>query len=148
MLTISRGSPTRLRRTVVAGASVSFLLLTAMFATVTGSQAATAHAASRCKIVVVGAPWTIKTHLGPRSGNRYTITGFGFSCSAARPSVVKFTHEKNQGLGATLNGPPPGLKCHSFSTSDTGDKLVYAGICGHATGYKPPAFGWGPKLAR
>jgi hypothetical protein len=147
MFNISRGSSAKSRRAAAVGTSVSILIAAGTLVSVTGSQAATAHPASKCHIVVTGAPWHIKTHFGLRSGDRYTVAANGRWCSAARPWVMKFTHRKSKALGATLHGPR-GLKCHSFSTAASGDKLVYAGVCGHGIGYKPPGFGWGPKIKR
>ena len=114
-----------------------------------GSQAATAPhaAAAKCHLVITGAPWSIKTHPGLRSGTRYTLAADGIWCSAGRLWVMKFTHQKGRGLGAILHGPR-GLKCHSLSTPLSGDKPVYAGVCAHGTGYKPPGFGWAPQIRR
>jgi hypothetical protein len=142
---ISRTISTKSRRAAAVATSVSIVLATVMLVSVSGSQAATAHSASKCHIVVTGAHWRIKTHFGLRSGNRYTVVANGLLCSFARPWVVEFTHRKSKALGASLHGPQ-GLKCHSLSTAATGDRLVYAGACGHGTGYKPPGFGWGPRI--
>jgi hypothetical protein len=142
MLTISRDIS---RRTAVVATSVSILLATATPVSASGSQAAMAHPASKCHLVVTGAHWRIKTHFGLQSGSRYTVAADASLCSGARHWVVKFTHRKNKALGATLHGPP-GLKCHSLSTAASGDNLVYAGACGHGTGYKPPGFGWAPRI--
>ena len=122
------------------------LLATGAFVAVTGSRAATVHSASaRCHVVVSGAPWSIRTGAGPRSGRRYTLVADRPWCSAGRAWVVKFSHQKSKQLGQVLKGPR-GLKCHSLSTSASGDRLVYTGVCGHATGYKPPGFGWAPLI--
>jgi hypothetical protein len=144
----THGRLSRLRRTAAVGTSVSVLLAAATFEAATGSQAATAQAASaKCHIVVTGAPWSIRTGAGHLSGRRYTLVADIPWCSAARPWVVKFTHQTGKRLGELLTGPR-GLKCHSLSTSASGDSLVYTGVCGHATGYKPPGFGWAPQIRR
>jgi hypothetical protein len=149
MFNTSRRSSTRLRRAASVGMSVAILLATPTFVGATGSQAATTpHAASaKCHLVITGAPWSIRTRIGLRSGSRYTLAADGVWCSAGRPWVMKFTHQKGKGLGETLHGPR-GLKCHSLSTPVSGDNLVYAGVCAHGTGYKPPGFGWAPRIKR
>jgi hypothetical protein len=148
MVNDSQGRPKLLRRTAAVGTSVAVLLATATFEAATGSQAATVHAASaKCHVVVTGAPWSIRSSVGRLSGNRYTIVADSPWCSAGRPWVVKFTRQKSKRLGQALTGPR-GLKCHSLSTPASGDTLVYTGVCGHATGYKPPGFGWAPQIRR
>jgi hypothetical protein len=148
MVPIWQGRPNRLLRTAAVGMSTALLLAAATLQAATGSQAATAHAASaKCHIVVTGAPWSIRSSVGRLSGNRYTLVADSPWCTAGRPWVVKFTHQTSKRLGATLTGPR-GLKCHSLSTSASGDSLVYTGVCGHATGYKPPGFGWAPQIRR
>jgi hypothetical protein len=148
MVNMSQGRPNRIRRGAAVGTSVAVLLAAATFEATTGFQAATAQAASaKCHIVVTGAPWSIRTGVGRLSGSRYTLVADSPWCSAGRHWVVKFTHQKGKSLGETLKGPR-GLKCHSLSTSASGDSLVYAGVCGHATGYKPPGFGWAPEVRR
>jgi hypothetical protein len=148
MVNISQGRPNRLRRTAAVSTSVAVLLAAATFEAATGSQAATATAASaKCHVVVTGAPWSIRSSVGRLSGNRYTLVADSPWCSAGRPWVVKFTHQTSKRLGQAITGPQ-GLKCHSLSTPASGDSLVYTGVCGHATGYKPPGFGWAPQIRR
>ena len=148
MVTISQGSLNRLHRTAAVGMSVALLLAGATLEAATGSRAATIHAASaKCHVVVTGARWSLRSGGGRLSGNRYTLVADSPWCSAGRSWVVKFTHQKSKRLGQALTGPR-GLKCHSLSTPASGDKLVYTGVCGHATGYKPPGFGWAPQIRR
>jgi hypothetical protein len=118
------------------------------FVAATGSEAAAVGSASaKCHVVVTGAPWSIRSSAGRLSGNRYTLVADRPWCSAGRRWVVKFSHEKGKGLGATLAGPT-GLTCHSLSTPASGDSLVYTGVCGHASGSKPPGFGWAPLIRK
>ncbi len=146
MVSFPQSTPNRLRRTAAVGTSVALLVAAATLEVATGSQAATFHAASaKCHVVVTGAPWSIRSSVGRLSGNRYTLVADSPWCSAGRAWVVRFTHQKSKQLGHALTGPR-GLKCHSLSTSASGDNLVYAGVCGHATGYKPPGFGWAPEI--
>ena len=148
MVNISQDGPNRLHRTAIVSASVVVLLAAATLEAAPGSQAAMGRVASaKCHVVVTGAPWSIRTSVGRRSGNRYTLVADSPWCSAGRRWVVKFTHQKSTSIGQALKGPR-GLKCHSLSTSASGDSLVYTGVCGHATGYKPPGFGWAPKIRR
>jgi hypothetical protein len=109
--------------------------------------AAACLAATRCHVVVTGAPWSVKSHDGSLSGNRYTLVADRPWCTAGRRWVVKFSHEQGKGPGATLAGPT-GLTCHSLATPASGDSRVYTGVCGHASGYKPPGFGWAPLIRR
>ena len=149
MINISRGAPTRLRRTeATVAAALAVLLAAVTLEAATGSQAATVQTASaKCHVVVTGAPWSIRSSVGRLSGSRYTLVADSPWCSAGRTWVVKFTRQKSKGPGASLRGPR-GLNCHSLSTSASGDSLVYTGVCGHATGYKPPGFGWAPLIRR
>jgi len=148
MINTSQGTPNRLRRAAAVSTSLAVLAAAATLEAATGSQAAPAHTAStKCHAVVTGAPWSIRSRLGRLSGNRYTLVADSPWCSAGRRWVIKFTHQKSKQLGATLRGPR-GLKCHSLSTPASGDSLVYTGVCGHATGYKPPGFGWAPQIRR
>lgn len=148
MVPISQGRPNRLRRTAAVGMSTALVLAAATLQASTSSRAATVHLASaKCHVVVTGAPWSIKSSVGRLSGNRYTLVADSPWCSAGRAWVVKFTHQKSKSIGQALAGPR-GLKCHSLSTSASGDNLVYTGVCGHATGYKPPGFGWAPQIRR
>ena len=148
MFNISKGRPNRLRRAAAVSTSVAALLAAATIGAATGSEAATVQAASaKCHIVVTGAPWSIRSSVGRLSGNRYTLVADSAWCSAGRPWVVKFTYQTSERLGATLTSPR-GLKCHSLSTPASGDSRVYTGVCGHATGYKPPGFGWAPQIRR
>lgn len=149
MVNTSRRSSARIRRAGVVGTSVTILLATLASVSAAGSQAAgTSHAASaKCHLVITGAPWSIRTRVGRVTGSKYTLAADGVWCSAGRPWVMKFTHQKGKGLGTTLHGPR-GLTCHSLSTPVSGDNLVYAGVCAHGTGYKPPGFGWAPQIKR
>ncbi len=148
MVTISQGSLNRLHRTAAIGISVALLLAAATLEAATGSRAATVDSASaKCHVVVTAAPWSIRSRGGRLSGNRYTLVADSPWCSAGRAWVVKFTHQKSKQLGQALT-VPRGLKCHSLATPASGDKLVYTGVCGHATGYKPPGFGWAPQIRR
>jgi hypothetical protein len=148
MVNISPGRPNRRRRTAAVITSVGLLLAAATLEAATGSPAVTVHAASaKCHVVVRGAPWSIRSSAGRLSGSRYTLVADGPWCSAGRHWVVKFTHQRSKQLGEILTGPR-GLRCHSLSTPASGDTLIYTGVCGHATGYKPPGFGWAPQIRR
>lgn len=130
---------TRLGAALVTSASV-LLALAMILMPIPGSQA---QAASRCKIVVKGAHWSIRSHSGRISGNMYTIVAEDMSCYDGYFAVERFTHQKGTGLGQTLKGPR-GFKCHSFSEPASGDKLVYSGVCLHPP-HNMPFFEWGPK---
>jgi hypothetical protein len=120
------------------------MVLAVTLVSVTHPVAATA-ATPKCHIVVSGAPWSIKAPTGALTGDRYSIHADVGLCSFARPWVVKFTNQEDN--GEALKGPT-GFKCASLSTATSGDKLVYAGVCGHGTGFKPPGFGWTPQLRK
>lgn len=140
----SRTGSTKLLRAATLATSASVLLaMTTALLPVSGSQAATAQAASKCKLVVIGAHWSIKSHSGRISGSRYTITGRGMPCSSARASVIRFTHQRGTGPGQILRGPS-GFNCHSLSGAASGDRLVYEGVCLHPP-HNNPYFGWAPK---
>jgi hypothetical protein len=107
------------------------------------SRAVTAQTISRCSIVVSGTPWRIRA-VGSVSGDKYTISAHGMSCSTARPWVLTFTKQSNPGIGKTLKGPR-GFTCHSWTTPASGAKLVISGVCA-AQPHNNPFFGWGPKV--
>jgi hypothetical protein len=130
--------PSRVSRRVALPAIVA---LAAGFLAVSTSQAATARRAVDCRTVISGAPWKI---LASRSGSSYTVVTRGMSCAAAKPWVVRFTHQVGTGLGQVLKGPS-GFTCHSFSTASSGDHLVYSGVCARGA-HNHPSFGWGPKV--
>ena len=140
MLNISRGSSSRLRRAAIVGTSVAILLAATTVVAATGSQAATAHVASKCKIVVKATPWHIH---GSGSGSKYTVVAGGMSCSSERRWVLKFTHETGKGIGKTLKGPS-GYWCESDSEAASGDNHVYAGLCAQPP-HNVTFFTWAPK---
>jgi hypothetical protein len=105
------------------------------------SKAATAATVSSCLIVVSGAPWRIRTAGGSLAGNRYTIAARGMSCASAHTWVTRFT---NQQGAAQIKGPS-GFNCRSFSTTVSGDKLLYSGACMHPP-HNVPFFEWAPKM--
>ena len=107
-----------------------------------GSKAATA-AMSKCKIVISGAPWRIRTG-GTLSGDKYTLAAENMSCSSERSWVAAATHRRGTTFGQTFNGPP-GFKCESLSTPGSGDKLLYEGTCTRGP-HNVPFFGWAPKV--
>ena len=106
------------------------------------SRAVTAQTISKCSIVVSGTPWRIRAG-GSISGNTYTISAHGMSCSTARPWVLKFTKQSNPGVGKVLVGPR-GFTCRSWTTPASGAKLVVSGVC-TVQPHNNPFFGWGPK---
>jgi hypothetical protein len=108
-----------------------------------GTRAATAATVSTCKIVVTAAPWRIRAAGGSLAGDKYTIAGKGTSCTSARTWVRRFTHQQDT---AQIKGPP-GFTCRSFSTTTSGDKLLYSGICMHPP-HNIPFFEWAPKIPR
>lgn len=115
-------------------------------APVSAAHAATAHAASTCRIVITGPHWRVGFPGHYRSGSQYIVTAVGTSCSSALPSVRKFTRQKGTHGGETLKGPS-GFKCTSESSAASGDKLIYAGICLHPP-HNAPFFNWAPRLGR
>lgn len=135
--------PARRSRSPRTALAFSTALLTALAATllsVAGSNAAGATGPSRCKIVIVGAPWHIR---GSGSGHNYTIAAEGMPCASARRSVVRFTQQRSTHLGQTLRGPS-GFQCRSFSEAASGDDHVYSGTCLHPP-HNIPFFEWTPK---
>ncbi len=113
------------------------------------SYAANTHSASKCKIVVRSAHWSIRERGGRVSGNKYTVGAQNFSCYQAYFYVDKFAHEKikgagQQGLGQILKGPR-GFKCRSLSEQASGDKLVYSGYCLGPGTNNVASFVWAPK---
>jgi hypothetical protein len=139
MFHIPRGSSSRLRRATTACTSVAIVLVATTSIAATGSQAATAHAASKCRTVVKATPWAIH---GSGSGNTYTLVAAGMSCSAATRWVLTFTQEVGRGLGKTLQGPS-GYRCESASEAASGDNHVYAGLCGQPP-HNVAFFDWAP----
>ena len=95
---------------------------------------------TNCKIVVTGAPWKVAAH----SGSSYTLAARGMPCATARPWAVKFTHQTAGATGKSFKGPS-GFKCQSFSTTSSGDKLLYSGVCMKGP-HNHPFFEWGPKV--
>jgi len=124
---------------------VVLLAIIALASMSLGATSSLASASGRvdtnCKIVVAGAPWKI---LPSRSGSTYTLAARGMSCATARPWVVTFTHQTAGATGKTFKGPS-GFTCRSFSTSSSGDKLVYSGVCMKGP-HNHPFFEWGPKV--
>lgn len=128
---MKRNSSTRIKATAtltLACATALVFAVTTVQARPTssaGSQEATAAAVSSCKIVITGAPWHV--HGPDRSGDKYTLAAEGMSCASARARVVALTHQPLVQLAAFKG--PSGFTCRSFSTTASGDKLLYAGVC-------------------
>ncbi len=101
---------------------------------------ASTAADTNCRIVIAGAPWKVASH----SGSTYTLAARGMPCATARPWAAKLTHQTAAAAGATFKGPS-GFSCRSFSTSASGDKLLYAGVCMKGP-HNHPFFEWGPKV--
>ena len=125
---------------------VVLLAIIALASMSLGATSSLASASARADIVlqrdVAGAPvWKI---LPSRSGSTYTLAARGMPCATARPWVVKFTHQTAGATGKTFKGPS-GFTCRSFSTSSSGDKLVYSGVCMKGP-HNHPFFEWGPKV--
>ena len=119
---------------------MALLALTTVFVSVTAGAANAAPTVSSCKITISGAPWKIA---GSRSGSTYTLAARGMPCASARSWVVRFTHQTSSAAGAVMKGPA-GFSCRSMSTSASGDKLVYSGVCTKGV-HNLPFFEWGPK---
>lgn len=145
---MKRTTSTRIKATVtlaLACATALVFAVTTVQAQPTrsaSSKAATA-AMSKCSIVISGAAWRIRA-AGTLSGDKYTLAAENMSCSSMRTWVAAVTHRHGTMLGQTFNGPP-GFMCKSFSTANSGDKLLYAGACMHGP-RNVPFFGWGPKV--
>jgi hypothetical protein len=144
--TTSTGIKATVTLTLVCAAAFAFATTSAQARPTrsAGSKAATA-AMSKCTIVINGAPWRIRAG-GTLSGDKYTLAAENMSCSSVRAWVAAVTHRRGTMLGQTFSGPP-GFKCKSFSTANSGDKLLYAGACMHGP-HNIPFFGWGPKMPR
>jgi hypothetical protein len=108
-----------------------------------GAQATRAAAKGDCKLVIPAAHWSIKIGAHSFSGNRYSVRVEGMSCSLAQTWVQKLTTQHSKAFGVVLKGPA-NLVCTSWAQPETGDNLVYSGVCKHAPGV--PFFGWGPKF--
>jgi hypothetical protein len=141
MFNISRGSSSRLCRAAAVGTSMSILVAAITSMAATGSQAATAHAASECRIVFEGAHWSIPAPGGRISGDKYTLAARGISCHEAYFSAEKFTHATVNVSGQTLKGPR-GFRCISYS-----EPVPYTGVCTHPP-HNHPFFGWAPKTTK
>jgi hypothetical protein len=145
---MKRTTNTRIKATITLALACSTALVfavTTVQARLTrsaGSKATTA-AMSKCTIVISGAPWRIRAG-GTLSGDKYTLAAENMSCSSVRSWVAAVTLRRGTMLGQTFNGPP-GFKCKSFSTANSGDKLLYAGACMRSP-HNVPFFGWGPKV--
>ena len=90
--------------------------------------------------MVAGAPWKVAAH----SGTSYTLAARGMPCATARPWAVKLTHRTAGATGKPFKGPS-GFTCRSFSTTSSGDRLLYAGVCMKGP-HNNPFFEWGPKV--
>lgn len=121
-----------LKRTTLALSCTAALAI----ATTTATAQPLHTALSACKITIVAAPW----HVGNHSGNKYTVAGKGMSCTAARAWITHATHRSSS---APIKGPA-GFICHSFSTTASGDKLQYSGVCMHPP-HNTPFIEWAPK---
>jgi hypothetical protein len=124
--------------------------LATTFAPVSSLRAATAQAASQCKIVITGAPWHIR---GNGSGDKYILAAEGMSCFSVRARVIRYTHEAGAPFDGLMRGPtnelqrPFGFWCHSFRVAASGDNLQYSGVCRHPP-HNIPFFEWGPQTKR
>lgn len=119
---------------------VALVALTSMAMGATSSLAsASGRAATNCRFVVCGAPWKVAT----RSESNYALAARGVPCALARPWAMKLTHQTDRASGPFKG--PAGFTCRSFSTSASGDKLLYAGVCSKGP-HNLPFFGWGPKV--
>ena len=90
--------------------------------------------------MVAGAPWKVAGH----SGSNYTLAARDMPCATARPWAMKFTHQTAGPTGKPFKGPS-GFRCQSFSTTSSGDKLLYSGVCMKGP-HNHPFFEWGPKV--
>jgi hypothetical protein len=90
--------------------------------------------------VVAVAPWKVAAH----SGSNYTLAARGMPCAITRPWVMKFTHQTAGATGKPFKGPS-GFTCRSFSTTSSGDKLLYSGVCMKGP-HNPPVLRVGPKV--
>jgi hypothetical protein len=131
-------TPTRVSQRLVLLAIIA--LASTLFAASGALASTSGRAETNCKIVVAGAPWKIAT----RSGSNYTLAARGMSCATARPWAVKFTHQTAGATGKAFKGPS-GFTCRSFSTTASGDKLLYSGVCMKGP-HNHPFFEWGPKV--
>jgi hypothetical protein len=136
-----------MKRTIRTKVGAAFALVcsaTLVFGVTAAAQARPAgQTVSRCAIVVSGTPWRIRA-AGTLSGHEYTISAHGMPCSAARTWVLRFTSQRNPGLGGVLKGPS-GFSCRSWTTPASGAKLVVTGVCAHQP-HNNPFFGWAPKV--
>jgi hypothetical protein len=129
---------TRLSQRVVLLAIIALASVT--FGPTSSLASASSRADSNCKIVVAGAPWKVAAH----SGSNYTLAARGMSCAVARPWAMKFTHQAAGATGKPFKGPS-GFTCRSFSTTASGDNLLYSGVCMKGP-HNHPFFEWGPKV--
>jgi hypothetical protein len=122
-------------------ALVAAVAVVSMALGATSALAAASHPAdSNCKIMVAGASWKVAGH----SGSNYTLAARGMPCATARPWAVTFTHQVAGVTGKAFKGPS-GFTCRSFSTTSSGDKLLYAGVCMKGP-HNHPFFEWAPKV--
>jgi hypothetical protein len=120
---------------------VAIIALASMSLGATSSLASpSGRAETNCRIVVAGASWKVAAH----SGSSYTLAARGMSCATARPWAVKLTHQTAGATGKSFKGPS-GFTCRSFSTTSSGDKLLYSGVCMKGP-HNDPFFEWGPKV--
>jgi hypothetical protein len=117
--------------------AIAFAATTADASPAVTANRNTATAISKCKIVITAAPW----HVGAHAGNKYTIAGEGTPCTAASAWVRKATYRSGN---APIKGPP-GFVCRSFSTTVSGDKLQYSGVCMRPP-HNKPFIEWAPSV--
>lgn len=128
---------TRTARRLLELATLALACTATLAIAATTADATPTHTAvSACKITISGAPW----HVGAYAGDKYTVAGKGMSCTAARTWITRATH---QSATAPIKGPA-GYVCHSFSTTASGDKLQYSGVCMHPP-HNTPFIEWAPK---
>jgi hypothetical protein len=129
--------PQRSRRVAVLA---TIALATVSLGAASSFASAARPADTNCKIVVTGAPWKVATH----AGSSYTLAARDMPCATARPWAMKLTHRTADDADTPFKGPS-GFTCRSFSTSASGDKLLYAGVCMKGP-HNHPFFEWGPKV--
>lgn len=126
--------------TAAKAAAIAVALPLALILATTPAQAQSSRTATvRCG-VLVSLHWSLKTHTGTMSGNRYDVAQEGLSCAQAlklAPSLIK---QKGGEPGRTLRAP---AGFHCMSTVGGNNPNAISGVC-YRSGHH--SFSWGPKL--
>jgi hypothetical protein len=126
---------TAARAAVLAVALAAALLLATATAEARSSETAVVHCG-----VLVSVHWTLKTHTGMMSGDRYDVAQQGLTCAQALKLAPALIEQKGGEPGRTLRAP---TGFHCLSTVGGNNPNAISGVCYRSGRH---SFSWGPKL--